>query len=136
MEYKNWHQKHQETLSASDRIADKVTAFAGNIRFIYIHFLWWAGWFLINSSLFHLTFDQYPYSLLTMILSLEAILLATLIMITQNRQAARDKIQAEHQYETQEKEIQNLIQINKTQTTILEGQNVILDKLVGKEVTK
>lgn len=105
MEYKNWHEKHQDTLSLSDRIADKVTAFAGTMRFIYFHFIWWVFWFIINSKFTHLSFDNYPYNLLTMILSLEAILLATLIMISQNRQTARDKIQAQHQYQHQEKEL-------------------------------
>jgi len=92
-------------MSTSDKIADKVTAFAGTMRFIYVHFVWWIAWFVINSNLLHLSFDKYPYNLLTMILSLEAILLATLIMISQNRQAARDKVQAEHQAEHQEKEL-------------------------------
>jgi len=102
---RNWHEKHKDSLSRTDRIADKITAFAGTVHFIYLHIIWWASWFVINSHLLHLTFDKYPYNLLTMILSLEAILLATLIMISQNRQAARDKIQAEHQYEHQEMEL-------------------------------
>ncbi len=105
IEMSNWYKKHQDTLSVSDKVADKVTAFAGTMKFIYVHFVWWIIWFVVNSSLFHLTFDRYPYNLLTMVLSLEAILLGTLILIAQNRQAARDKIQAEHQYEHQEKQL-------------------------------
>ena len=101
----NFYQKHQDQMSRSDKVADKVTALAGTIHFLYIHFVWWIIWFIVNSKLLHLTFDKYPYNLLTMILSLEAILLATLIMISQNHQAARDKVQAEHQYEHQEKEL-------------------------------
>jgi uncharacterized membrane protein len=103
--HRNWYKKHQDQMSRSDRVADKVTAFAGTMHFIYVHFVWWIGWFIVNSNLLHLTFDKYPYNLLTMILSLEAILLATLIMISQNRQSARDKVQAEHQFEHQEKEL-------------------------------
>src|SRR6266849_670659 len=103
--HKNWYRKHQDQMSTSDKIADKVTAFAGTMRFIYVHFVWWIAWFVINSNLLHLSFDKYPYNLLTMILSLEAILLATIIMISQNRQAARDKVQVEHQVEHQEKEL-------------------------------
>jgi len=92
-------------MSISDRIADRVTKFAGTMNFIYAHFVWWTGWFLLNSSIFHLNFDKYPFNLLTMLLSLEAILLSTLIMISQNRAASRDKVQAEHQYEHQELEL-------------------------------
>lgn len=110
---KNWYRKHQDQLSVSDRIADSVTAFAGTMRFIYVHFVWWILWFVINSSILHLTFDKYPYNLLTMILSLEAILLATLIMISQNRQASRDKIQSEHEYEHQEVELQENTKLTK-----------------------
>jgi len=125
--HKNWHQRHQETLTISDKVADSVTAFAGTMRFIYVHFVWWTFWFLINSNFTHVAFDKYPYNLLTMILSLEAILLATLIMISQNRQASRDKVQAEHQYEHQEKEL-------KLQTQILLDQNKILEELRGTNV--
>jgi uncharacterized membrane protein len=92
-------------MTFSDRIADKVSSFAGTMHFLYVHVVWWTLWFVINSSLLHLTFDKYPYSLLTMVLSLEAILLSTLIMISQNRQSSRDKIQAEHQYKHQELEL-------------------------------
>lgn len=125
MTNKNWHQQYQDGLSKTDKIADKVTSFAGTIHFIYVHFIWWTIWFVINSSLLHLTFDKYPYNLLTMLLSLEAILLATLIMISQNRQAERDKVQAEHQYKHQESEL-------KLQTKILLDQNKILSELKEK----
>lgn len=103
--YKNWHQKHEDQMSRSDKIADKVTGFAGTMRFLYLHFVWWAFWFVINANFLRITFDKYPYGLLTMILSLEAIVLATLIMISQNRQESRDKTQAEHQYKHQEMEL-------------------------------
>lgn len=111
--HKNWHQKHQDSLSFSDKIADKVTGFAGTMRFIYAHFVWWLFWFSINGLILKINFDKYPYNLLTMVLSLEAILLATLIMISQNRQGARDKIQAEHQYEHQELELKLNTQLTK-----------------------
>lgn len=103
--HRNWYKKHQDQMSRSDKIADSITAFAGTMKFIYVHFLWWMVWFVVNSNLLHFTFDKYPYNLLTMVLSLEAILLATLIMISQNRQSSRDKIQAEHQSEHQEQEL-------------------------------
>lgn len=110
---KNWHQRSEDKLSPSDRIALAITGFAGTLRFIYIHIVWWILWFVVNSRLTHLTFDKYPYNLLTMILSLEAILLGTLIMIGQNLQAARDKMQAEHQFEHQELELQENTRITK-----------------------
>jgi uncharacterized membrane protein len=75
---------------AQDEVADRVTGFAGSMAFVYIHALWFGAWVLINLGL-HVAglrkFDPYPFGLLTMIVSLEAIFLATLVMISQNRQA-------------------------------------------------
>jgi len=65
--------------SVQNRLADAITAFAGSMWFVYIHILWFAAWI-------GLKVERYPYGLLTMIVSLEAIFLATFVMITQNRQ--------------------------------------------------
>ena len=82
---------------AQDRVADRVTAFAGSMSFVYIHGLWFGAWILVNLGL-HVAglpkFDPYPFGLLTMIVSLEAIFLATLVMISQNRQAHRSDIRS------------------------------------------
>ncbi len=87
---------------AQDSAADRVTGFAGSMAFVYIHALWFGFWILINLGL-HLAglpkWDPYPFGLLTMIVSLEAIFLATLVMISQNRQAARSDIRSEIDFE-------------------------------------
>lgn len=139
MTYKNWNQAHSDQLNKSSKLALKITDFAGTLRFIYIHIAWWGAWFIINLGFLHLTFDRYPYSLLTMILSLEAIVLGTLIMIGQNSQSSRDKIQAEHQYKHQELELVELRKINKQQLDILNEQTEMLDALhavVGVKLEK
>jgi len=72
--------------STQDRIADWVTWFSGSMSFVYIHLGWFAIWLCINLGWTHLKpFDPYPFNLLTMIVSLEAILLATFVLISQNR---------------------------------------------------
>src|SRR3954471_4495130 len=72
--------------SAQDRIADWVTWFSGSMIFVYIHLTWFALWLAINLGWSRLKpFDPYPFNLLTMIVSLEAILLATFVLISQNR---------------------------------------------------
>ena len=72
--------------SLQDRAADSVTAFSGSIVFVHIHIVWFALWILLNTGRFGLpAFDPFPYGLLTMIVSLEAIFLSTLVLITQNR---------------------------------------------------
>ena len=87
---------------AQDRAADRVTAFAGSLNFVYIHSVWFAIWIAINVGLLGaaLKFDEFPFGLLTMIVSLEAIFLATFVMVSQNRQAARADIRSQLDFET------------------------------------
>ncbi|MFN2614191.1 MAG: DUF1003 domain-containing protein [Actinomycetota bacterium] len=86
---------------AEDRAADKITDFAGSMRFVYVHTVWFAVWIALNLGLVgaSLKFDRFPFGLLTMIVSLEAIFLATFVMISQNRQAARADIRSEIDFE-------------------------------------
>ena len=65
--------------NAQDRIADQITKFAGSMWFVYLHVVWFASWILFGV-------EGYPFGLLTMIVSLEAIFLSTFVMISQNRQ--------------------------------------------------
>ncbi|WUD71462.1 DUF1003 domain-containing protein [Streptomyces sp. NBC_00510] len=87
---------------AQDRVADAITAFAGSMAFVYVHIVWFAVWILLNQGLVGpgAVFDPYPFGLLTMIVSLEAIFLSTFVMVSQNRQAARDNIRADLAFET------------------------------------
>jgi uncharacterized membrane protein len=87
---------------AQDRAADRVTDFAGSLKFVYIHGAWFGAWILLNIGLIGagLTFDEFPFGLLTMIVSLEAIFLSTFVMVSQNRQAARADIRSELDFET------------------------------------
>ncbi|MFC4607010.1 DUF1003 domain-containing protein [Streptomyces maoxianensis] len=97
---------HEQDLFArqrgvQDHIADVITAFAGSMAFVYVHMAWFAGWIVVNVGLFgeDAVFDPFPFGLLTMIVSLEAIFLSTFVMVSQNRQAARDTIRADLNYE-------------------------------------
>jgi uncharacterized membrane protein len=87
---------------AQDRAADRITTFAGSLNFVYIHSAWFGVWILINIGLIGsaLTFDKFPFGLLTMIVSLEAIFLSTFVMVSQNRQAARADIRSQLDFET------------------------------------
>src|SRR5256714_2822564 len=85
-----------------DRVADAITTFAGSLNFVYIHSVWFGIWILLNVGLLGaaLEFDKFPFGLLTMIVSLEAIFLSTFVMVSQNRQAARADIRAQLDFET------------------------------------
>lgn len=84
-----------------NRTADTITTFAGSMRFVYIHIGWFGIWIALNIGLAGLgwEFDRYPFGLLTMVVSLEAIFLATFVMISQNRQGARADLRAEIDFE-------------------------------------
>jgi len=89
-------------LRAQDRVADEITDFAGSLRFVYIHALWFSVWIAVNVGAVgvSLEFDKFPFGLLTMVVSLEAIFLATFVMVTQNRQGKRADIRSELDFET------------------------------------
>lgn len=72
--------------SLQSRIADAITSFSGRMIFAYVHIIWFGLWILLNTGLFGaIVFDPFPYGLLTMIVSLEAIFLSTFVLISQNR---------------------------------------------------
>ncbi|MEK7604227.1 MAG: DUF1003 domain-containing protein [Patescibacteria group bacterium] len=89
----NWHQKHQAERTLSERFSDMITSFVGSWPFVILHILWFGAWLFFK-------IEKFPYGLLTMSVSLEAIFLTTFVMMSQNRQAQRDRIQAEADYAT------------------------------------
>ena len=76
-----------------NRIADRITTFAGSMRFVYLSAIWFGCWIGFGV-------EEYPYALLTMIVSLEAIFLSTFVMISQNRTDAKRQIVADQQWKT------------------------------------
>lgn len=79
--------------SFEGRLAEFISRFAGSMYFVYFHVVWFGAWIFLNHSSYGVfKFDPFPYGLLTMIVSLEAIFLATFIMINQNRQALVDTV--------------------------------------------
>ena len=79
------------------RAADKITAFAGSMNFVYIHAVLFALWMLV--------FERSPWPTLTLIVSLEAIFLSTFVMIGQNRQASFQQAKADHDFDASEQEL-------------------------------
>ena len=70
----------------SDRIVDAISAFCGTTAFVWVHVVWFAGWIIANTAPHVRHFDPFPFQFLTLVVSLEAILLSTFILISQNRQ--------------------------------------------------
>jgi uncharacterized membrane protein len=96
--------KHTEERAAAkqNRVADAITTFAGSMLFVYIHIIWFGCWIGFGV-------EKYPFGLLTMIVSLEAIFLSTFVMISQNRADARRQVIADQQWTTvQDEDKQNV----------------------------
>jgi CRP/FNR family transcriptional regulator, cyclic AMP receptor protein len=83
------------------RLSDFLTAVAGDIRFVYFSVVWFVLWIGINTGLIPIIppFDTYPFGFLTLVVSLEAIFLSLFILVSQNRQAAREKVRNDIEYE-------------------------------------
>jgi uncharacterized membrane protein len=103
----------QRAESIQNRIADQITAFAGSMRFVYLHVLWFSSWIIFGV-------EKYPYGLLTMIVSLEAIFLSTFVMISQNRADAKRQVLADSQWKTVKEE-------DRQNKELLDLSNQILD---------
>jgi len=81
-----------------ERIADQITMFSGSMLFVYLHVAWFTVWIVLNVTI--MRFDPFPFGLLTLIVSLEAIFLSTFVLLSQNREAARQDLRSEIDFET------------------------------------
>jgi uncharacterized membrane protein len=82
--------QHERRMNAEERVADAITRFAGSMRFVYLHALLFGGWLVLNLGVVPgvTPFDPFPFVMLAMFASVEAIFLSTFVLISQNRQAA------------------------------------------------
>jgi uncharacterized membrane protein len=87
------------------RLADRITAFAGSMNFVWLHAALFGVWMLF--------FEKNPWPTLTLVVSLEAIFLSTFVMIGQNRQSAFQQARADHDFETQELELKTNTQLTR-----------------------
>jgi uncharacterized membrane protein len=98
--------RHQDLQS---RIADRITQFAGSMVFVYVHVVWFGLWIGLHV-------EKYPFGLLTMIVSLEAIFLSTFVMISQNRADEKRQVLADQEWQfvqTEEKQNEELLALSK-----------------------
>ncbi|MEO6390226.1 MAG: DUF1003 domain-containing protein [Pyrinomonadaceae bacterium] len=75
-------QKQNRTFG--EKISEAVAAFCGSMVFVYVHILWFGGWIMVNLTVYR--FDPFPFTFLTLVVSLEAIFLSTFILISQNHE--------------------------------------------------
>lgn len=96
----NWHKKHFETLNFGGRLADSVAKGMGSWKFIILQSIFVACWMILNFVGYIYHWDAYPFILLNLVFSTQAAYAAPIIMMSQNRQSERDRIQAQADYQT------------------------------------
>jgi CRP/FNR family cyclic AMP-dependent transcriptional regulator len=100
---RNVNDEVEEHLTIVQRVADWLAWFSGSIPFLVLHAVWFGAWILLNTGAVNLPglsgFDPFPFGLLTMIVSLEAIFLATFVLISQNRQVEKEKVRSDIEYD-------------------------------------
>jgi uncharacterized membrane protein len=123
--HRNWHAAHRETMSAGARIADQVANFIGSWKFIIIQSAIFVVWVIFNTIwlLEAYQFDPYPFILFNLFMSAEAAYASPLILMSQNRQSERDRVQAQHDYET------NVAAKEEIETVLKELGRIELEKL-------
>lgn len=133
----NPNREIQRLKQAEDVWADAITGFAGSMRFVRLHIVWFALWIVVNVGLLGITreFDPYPFGLLTLVVSLEAIFLSTFVLITQNRQAKASEIRSELDYRTNVMAERENDVIMRALQRIAEKDGIVVDDLIT-EITK
>ncbi len=116
----------QRAESVQNRIADRITTFARSMAFVYIHIIWFGSWIALGV-------EKYPYGLLTMIVSLEAIFLSTFVMISQNRADAKRQVVADLQRQTVQEEDKQNQQVLDLSNQILELTKAVHSYAAARE---
>ncbi|HQR31337.1 MAG TPA: DUF1003 domain-containing protein [Blastocatellia bacterium] len=124
-----------EQLTFGQRVADHVASFGGSWTFIFLFLGFLVAWMLFNTFvLMQRAYDPYPYILLNLILSCIAALQAPVIMMSQNRMAAKDREQATHDYEVNIKAELEILQLHEQLTELRERDWITLIEMQQKQI--
>jgi uncharacterized membrane protein len=99
MATRNANEETETKLTLFERITDAIAEFSGSLTFLALHAVWFLFWIGANTIPGLLDFDPFPFGLLTMCVSLEAIFLSVIVLLSQNRQSVKDRIRADVDYE-------------------------------------
>jgi uncharacterized membrane protein len=122
---RNAHREFEENLTIGQRLADRIAVFGGSWTFILIFLSLLLGWIVLNTIVLTRVgrpFDAYPYIFLNLILSMLAALQAPVIMMSQNRHAAKDRAAAAHDYEVNLKSELEILGLHRKIDTLREQQ--------------
>jgi CRP/FNR family cyclic AMP-dependent transcriptional regulator len=97
---RNVNEEMEEHITPLQRVADWIAWFSGSMLFLLLNAVWFFTWIVLNTFLLrNAAFDPFPFGLLTMIVSLEAIFLSCFVLVSQNRQAEKDRVRSDIEYE-------------------------------------
>jgi len=127
---RNLNEEMEEHTTALLRIADWIAWFSGSMPFLILNGAWFIIWILLNKLPLGIEpFDPYPFGLLTMIVSLEAIFLSCFVLISQNRQAQKDKVRADIEYDVNIKAELEVAHLHEKTDRIYENMMARFEKL-------
>ena len=132
---RNVNEEMEEHTTALQRVADWIAWFSGSMPFLMLNAAWFIIWILLNTASIGIDhFDPYPFGLLTMIVSLEAIFLSCFVLVSQNRQAEKDRVRADIEYEVNVKAELEVAHLHEKTDRIYENmlaRFTKLEKLLG-----
>ena len=134
---RNVHREFEEKATFGQRLADRVASFGGSWTFILLFLSFMTAWIVVNAVLLMSrgkTFDPYPYIFLNLVLSMIAALQAPVIMMSQNRHAAKDRQAAEHDYEVNLKSELEILGLHAKIDTLREQQWLELVEMQNRQI--
>src|SRR5436190_11973052 len=126
---RNVNEEMEEHTTPLLRIADWIAWFSGSMQFLILNAIWFITWIALNQLPFGVQFDPFPFGLLTMIVSLEAIFLSCFVLISQNRQAQKDKVRADIEYEVNIKAELEIAHLHEKTDRIYENMMARFEKI-------
>lgn len=127
---KNVNEEMEEKLTALQRVSDWIAWFSGSMYFLLLNALWFLVWIGINILPLGLPqFDPFPFGLLTMIVSLEAIFLSCFVLVSQNRQSEKDHIRSDIEYDVNIKAEMEIAHLHEKIDHIHEQMTTAFDEL-------
>jgi CRP/FNR family cyclic AMP-dependent transcriptional regulator len=133
---RNVNEEMEEHTTPLLRIADWIAWFSGSMQFLILNGAWFVIWITLNTVPGLLTFDPFPFGLLTMIVSLEAIFLSCFVLISQNRQAQKDKVRADIEYDVNIKAELEIAHLHEKTDSIYENMMARFERLEKQIVAR
>jgi uncharacterized membrane protein len=132
---RNARKEYEDNLTFGQRLADRIAIFGGSWTFIILFLFLLAVWILVNTIILtRQPFDAYPFIFLNLVLSMLAALQAPVIMMSQNRHSANDRIAAEHDYEVNLKAELEILALHQKVDTLRERQWVELVEMQQEQI--